>query len=42
MIDLTYGHLARGSEAAARGKLDAYQDRLARERHAADTAAGTD
>lgn len=38
MIDAVYGHLTRGSEAAARAKLDAYSDRLGRDR-AAETEA---
>jgi integrase len=32
MIDLTYGHLVKGSEAAARERLDAFSTRLGQER----------
>jgi integrase len=37
-IDKTYGHLVVGAEGVARAKLDAYAERLARERPAADTS----
>jgi hypothetical protein len=36
MIDLTYGHLFRGSEASARAKLDAYASRLGQDRATAE------